>query len=106
MRWERRPKKRWGKLAPRMAAPPPRSSAVVAPGPDPRSSHMALYFDQSVEALLSSATAVDFVEDRFLFPWPKPKHDAPHTADAHADEPGAGFILFRSAQPGAAGSDF
>ena len=78
---------------------------AVASVPDPRSSHMALYFDQSIEALLSSATAVDFVEDRFLFPWPKPKHDAAHTADAHAEEPGAGFILFRSAQAGAPGSD-
>jgi hypothetical protein len=78
---------------------------LVASVPDPRSSHMALYFDQSVEALLSSATAVDFIEDRFVFPWPKPKRDASRAAESHAEEPGAGFVLFRSAAPSAA-SDF
>ena len=88
-----------------------RVHTVVACVPDPRSSPMALPFDQSIEALVSAAARVGFGEGRFVFPWPRPKHQAPAPgekttpagtrAEKAADRAmGPGLALFRSVVSG------
>jgi hypothetical protein len=76
---------------------------LVAAVPDPRQSHMALFFDQALVALRKGLVRAGFQQDRFYLPWNSHGDKKSDASDEHADNEGTsldpGIILFRNTQP-------
>ncbi|MEO8183473.1 MAG: hypothetical protein ABI895_31955 [Deltaproteobacteria bacterium] len=58
----------WQRLGP-VILPEPLITPVVVGLPDPRQSHVAIYYDQALVALRQAAAELGYVQDRFALPW-------------------------------------
>ena len=73
---------------------------LVVTLPDPVSTHLALYFDRTVDALEAAAQQHGLFLDQYFLPWPVPGGQTPPGDTAQDVRVTAILNAYRSAQPG------
>jgi hypothetical protein len=82
--------------------PAPRIDSMIVTVPNPDYGHLAVYFDQSMDAIVSAAAAEGYFRETFWFPW-TPRTDDEGSSAGHEkrstevtfDDPEApGFVVF------------
>jgi hypothetical protein len=79
---------------------PPALSFLIVMVPDPVTTHLALYFDRTIEALEAAAQQHNLFLDRYWLPWPVPGGTIPPGDTAQDFRVTEILNSFRSGQPG------